>query len=335
MNRPVAPWILALVLAAVLVVHTRTVGVIHAQEVIEAYQPTGGLLRIGPEPSRAVPMTERGYTLLLPDRPARGVAVFIDPRRFQSEGLEFRAGEFEAEALRRDVAVLHITTGNPLDFLFEEADLEDLAKRTSDVLRSNGLRDAAVLFAGLSLGGTRAVRLAEYLVANDGPYGLKPSAVAIVDAPLDAIRLWRAEQRAAAVGFHPAAEDEGRWVTYLLETHLGGRPDEARERYVRYSPYVFGEALGGNAVHLRDIPLRAYHEPDVDWWIENRRKSYYSMNSLDMAALVTELRILGNDQASLVSTHQRRAGFSEGSSPHTWSIVDNAELLDWFLARLP
>jgi hypothetical protein len=276
-------------------------------------------------------MTEVGHTLLLPEGPALGVAVFIDPRRFQSEGFELRPGEFEAEALRRDVAVLHITTGNPLDFLFEQSDLDDLAKRTSDVLHSNGLPDAPVFFAGLSLGGTRALRLVEYLVAESGPHGLVPSAVAIVDAPLDAIRLWRAEQRAAAVGFHPAAEDEGRWVTYLLETHLGGRPDEARERYVRYSPYVFGEAQGGNAVHLRNIPLRAYHEPDVDWWIENRRKSYYSMNSLDMAALVNELRLLGNDQASLVSTYQRRAGFSEGSSPHTWSIVDNAELVDWFL----
>jgi hypothetical protein len=335
LNRSVGPWILPFMLISILAVHTRTAGVVHAQQVVEAYQPAGGLLRIGPEPSRAVPMTERGYTLLLPDGSARGVAVFIDPRRFQSEGFELRPGEFEAEALRRDVAVLHITTGNPLDFLFEEADLDDLARRISEVLQANGLQDVPVFFAGLSLGGTRAVRLVEYLVANDGPYDLRPSAVAIVDAPLDAIRLWRAEQRAAAVGFHPAAQDEGRWVTYLLETHLGGRPDEARERYVRYSPYIFGEAQGGNAVHLRDIPLRAYHEPDVEWWIENRRKSYYSMNSLDMAALVNELRVLGNDQASLVSTHQRRAGFSEGSSPHTWSIVDNAELVDWFLGRRP
>jgi hypothetical protein len=97
---------------------------------------------------------------------------------------------------------------------------------------------------------------------------------------------------------------------------------------------VFGEQGGGNAVHLRDVPVRAYHEPDVDWWIENRRKSYYSMNSLDLAALVNELRLLGNERAFLITTHGTRAGFEDGSSPHTWSIVDNGELVDWFLEQV-
>jgi hypothetical protein len=231
------------------------------------------------------------------------------------------------------VALLHVTTGNPLDFLFEDREVDDLARRIGSILQTNGLGDAPVFFAGLSLGGTRALRLAEFLAANGAPYGLRATAVAIVDAPLDMVRLWEAERRAATVSFHPAAQDEGRWVTYLLETHLGGNPREARDAYVRYSPFVFGEEGGGNAVHLRDIAVRAYHEPDVDWWIENRRKSYYSMNSLDLAALVNELLLLGNRRASLVTTHARRSGYSEGTSPHTWSIVDNAELVDWFLRQ--
>jgi pimeloyl-ACP methyl ester carboxylesterase len=304
-----------------------------AQEVREHYEPVTGVLRIGPEPDRAVALTKRGHTLILPENAAQGVVVFIDPRRFQSEAFELRPGAFETEALRRDVAVLHVTTGNPLDFLFEDREVDDLARRIDSVLQANGLGDAPVFLAGLSLGGTRALRLASFLAANGAPYGLQATAVAIIDAPLDMVRLWEAERRAATVGFHPAAADEGRWVTYLLETHLGGNPREVRAEDVRYSPFVFGEESGGNARHLRDIAVRAYHEPDVDWWIEHRRKSYYSMNSLDMAALVNELRLLGNDRASLVTTHRRRAGYEEGASPHTWSIVDNAELVDWFLRQ--
>lgn len=334
-NRSAGQRFLPLLLAAAAAVSGRSTSDLRAQQIVEDYRPVSGTLRIGRDPSRSVPMTERGHTLILPDGSVRGVTVFIDARRFQSEDLEIRRGGFEAEALRRGVAVLHITTGNPLDFLFEDAELDDLAARISDVLRANDLGDGAVFFAGLSLGGTRALRLSEYLVAHGGPRGLWPAAVAIVDAPLDAIRLWRAEQRAAEVDFHPAAADEGRWVTYLLETHLGGSPQEAGERYERYSPFVFGAAGGGNAVHLRDIPVRAYHEPDVAWWIENRRKSYYGMNSLDLAALVNELRLLGNERAELVTTHRRRVGFEEGSSPHTWSIVDNAALVDWFVGQIP
>ena len=37
----------------------------------------------------------------------------------------------------------------------------------------------------------------------------------------------------------------------------------------------------------------------MDWWIENRRKSYYDMNSIDLAALINQLRVLGNESAEL------------------------------------
>ena len=307
-----------------------------AQRIIESYDRIDGYLRIGPEPSRMVPMTERGHTLIVPDTasPARGVVVFIDPRRFASESFEPKPGELEAEALARNVAVLHITTGNPLDFLFDETVTHDLADRLGMILQESGLADAPVFLAGLSLGGTRALKLAEFLRANGDRHRVQAAAVAIVDAPLDMVRFWEAERRAAELGFHPAAADEGRWVTYLLETHLGGTPAEARTRYVEYSPFVQSAKDGGYAIYLRDVPVRAYHEPDVNWWIENRRKSYYSMNSLDQAALINQLRILGNDRAELVSTHNRRQGYSEGASPHTWSIVDNSELVEWFLDQV-
>lgn len=307
-----------------------------AQRIIESYDRIEGFLRIGPEPSRMVPMTERGHTLIVPGTasPARGVVVLIDSRRFASESFEPKPGELETEALARNVAVLHITTGNPLDFLFDETVTQDVADRLGMILQESGLGDAHVFLAGLSLGGTRALKLAEFLRANRDRHRVQAAAVAIVDAPLDMVRLWEAERRAAELGFHPAAADEGHWVTYLLETHLGGTPTEARTRYVEYSPFVYSAEHGGNAIYLQDVPGRAYHEPDVNWWIENRRKSYYSMNSLDQAALINQLRILGNDRAELVSTHNRRQSYSEGASPHTWSIVDNAELVEWFLDQV-
>lgn len=302
-----------------------------AATIVENYERVDGFLRIGPEPERKIAMTERGHTLVLHDDVAglRGVVVFIDGRRFASES--FEPGGFEHEALTRHVAVLHITTGNPLDFLFDEPDVAELAERLAAVLQQNGLAESPVFLAGLSLGGTRALKLAEYLRANGDGDGLQPAAVAIVDAPLDMVRFWGSEHRAAELGFHPAAEDEGRWVTYLLETHLGGTPFEARDRYIEYSPFVFTAEDGGSAVYLGDVPVRAYDEPDVNWWIENRRKSYYSMNALDQAALINQLRILGNDRAELVSTCDRRA--SAEASPHAWSIVDNGDLVEWFLEQ--
>ena len=324
----------ALVVLAALMAATIAAAPCGAQRVVERYEDVAGFLRIGPEPERRIPMTERGHSLLLPEDAAAavvGVVVFIDPRRFRLDPPGLEPGSFDAEALDRGLAVLHITTGNPLDFLFRDDEVRELADRIAAVLEGAGLDGAPVFVAGLSLGGTRALRLAAFLAAHPERAPFRVAAAAVVDAPLDMARLWATERRAAELAFHPAAADEGRWVTYLLETNLGGTPAAVPARYVEYSPFSHGAPDGGEAVHLRDLPVRAYHEPDVDWWMENRRKSYYDMNSLDLAALVTRLRILGNEDARLVTSHGRRAGYDEGASPHSWSIVDNRELADWFV----
>jgi len=308
--------------------------VVSGQVVREEYEPMAGLLRIGPEPERAIELTDRGYTLILPaeGRPA-GLAVFFDGWRVAvSEGMP-PAGTFDHAALSRGMGILRLTTGNPLDFYFDDATLRSVTDRIQRALTSRQLDDVALYFAGLSLGGTRALKLAVFLNQHAGEFWIAPAAVAVVDAPLDMARLWHAEQRAVQRGFNPTAADEGRWVSYLLETNLGGTPDHEFDRYVQYSPFTYSAQAGGNTVFLRGVPIRAYHEPDVAWWIEERRKDYYGMNSIDLAALINELKLQGNDRAELITTYRAREGVGEGSSPHTWSFVDNADLVAWFLSQ--
>lgn len=299
--------------------------------VIERYVPMAGSVSIGPESDDRVPLTDRGYTLVLPSgREPLGIAVFFDGWRITVDSLPPAVGSFEEEALRAGVGLLHITTGDPLDFLFGDDEVAALVKRVERALHAEGLAGRPLLFAGLSLGGTRALRVA-IEIRRHRHWPLRLAAVALVDAPLDMIRVWTAERKAAADGFGSASSGQGRWVSYLLETRLGGPPDQARARYVAYSPFVFGEPGGGNAAVLEGLPLRAYHEPDVNWWIEQRRKSYYQMNSIDLAALVDELRLAGSQEAELITTTGARDGYGVGSSPQSWSIVDNADLVRWFL----
>ncbi len=302
-----------------------------AQDIVEHYEPVSGFLRIGPEPDRMIPMVDKGLTAVIPEGEIRGVAVFFQRQRFDVRPYVKTPGDFEYEAAARGVATVHITSGDPLDFFFDEANRVDAIVRLQILLEARKLRRVPVLFLGMSLGGTRALKLATYLEAEGGRFWLRPSAAAVVDAPLDMIRFHEAETRAARDSVHWAAADEGRWVTYLMENALGGGPVEFRDAYVDYSPFTYSAPGGGNARYLGALPLRAYHEPDVDWWIAERGKSYYQMNSIDLAALVAALHLAGNDRAELVTTHRARKGYEDGASPHTWSIVDNAELLDWFL----
>ena len=299
---------------------------------VERYSPLTGSVRIGPDPDHRVALTDFGYTLVLPpDRDPVALAVFFDGFRVPVDSLPPAVGSFEAAALGAGVGILRLTTGNPVDFLFTDEDVWALVKRVAAVLSDYRLTDRPLLLAGLSLGGTRALRVA-IEIRRHRHAKLRLAAAAIVDAPLDMIRMWTAEAKAARDRFHPAATEEGHWVSYLLEANLGGTPHDARDRYLAYSPFVFGEPGGGNAAVLEGLPLRAYHEPDVDWWIEHRRKSYYQMNSIDLAALVSELRLGGSRGAELVTTAGARDGYEAGASPHAWSIVDNDDLIRWFLA---
>lgn len=306
--------------------------VIYSQKIIEEYKPPEGYLRIGPEPERMIPMVEKGFTLILPEGEAKGVVVVPGSKRFDVKEFINKEGTLENEAVKKDIAVIHILTGNPLDFYFEDEVMKDVTRKLQSILAENDLRGKPVYFTGLSLAGTRSLKLAIFLQRNKEKYWLQPTAVAIVDAPLDMVRFWDVENRAVINNFYPDAVDEGRWITYLLKENLG-TPEENFNNYIDYSPFVYKAEDGGNAKYLRNIPVRAYHEPDVNWWIENRRKDYYSMNSVDLAALINQLKLLHNDKSELITTYQKREGFKESSSPHTDTNVDYAELMDWFLSH--
>lgn len=125
----------------------------------------------------------------------------------------------------------------------------------------------------------------------------------------------------------------------LLSKNLGGSPTEKRAAYVTAAPLTASEPRGGNARLLKDTPVRAYSEPDVVWTIENWSADYYCQNAIDQAALVLELRMLGNKNAELITTSGKgyRAEFVESTgkyrkgerSTHSWSIVDERDLANW------
>jgi hypothetical protein len=81
------------------------------------------------------------------------------------------------------------------------------------------------------------------------------------------------------------------------------------------------------------VPVRLYTEPDIQWWITNRKVDYYSMNAVDAAALVLQLQFLGNGQAELITTQGRGFRPDGVRHPHSWSIVDEAELVGWIVQR--
>lgn len=305
--------------------------------VVERYQAAAGTIRIGPGPSDLFPRTDLGYTLITPGGGAtvRAVVVIFDGFRVSNANLAPVEHSLEAEALHAGVAILRLTTGDPLDFLFADDAVDTLLERMEGVVEEHRLEGVPLLFTGLSLAGTRAARAAIRLREEPGRFpSLSLRALAVVDAPLDMARMFRSETKARRDRAHPAAAGEAAWVLFRLQESLGAGPIEARAAFERYSPVSESAEDGGRMRALVGLAVRAYHEPDIDWWIANRSKNYYQINSPDLALLVERLRALGG-RADLVTTWNARDGVAFGSTPHTWTIVDNKVLIAWFLNPNP
>ena len=107
-----------------------------------------------------------------------------------------------------------------------------------------------------------------------------------------------------------------------------------RSVYRNRSPFLASERDGGNAHWLKTIPIRLYTEPDVVWMMENIGHDYYTMNAVDQAALILQLRALGNTKAELITTTGKGFRPPGTRNPHSWTIVDEPELAGWIAKSL-
>ena len=148
------------------------------------------------------------------------------------------------------------------------------------------------------------------------------------------VRMWHEQTQAIKNNYNPNAVGEAMWVLHYLRKNLNGSPEESMKNYIDYSPFVYKNENIAKTSLFKNIPIRMYHEPDINWWVENRAKDYNTINSIDLAGFYNSLRLSGNKKVELITSYQKRKDYKKGSSPHTWTIVDNAELLAWFLKYL-
>ena len=90
----------------------------------------------------------------------------------------------------------------------------------------------------------------------------------------------------------------------------------------------------GNERFLCDTAVRVYHDVDVVWQLENRRRSLYDANALGASELIARLLLAGNNRAEFVQANGKGVRSNGQRHPHSWSIVDAGELVGWVLGSL-
>ncbi len=277
------------------------------------------------------------YRLYEPAGKAVGVLVLL-PGGAASHN-EFQAGGSTPSTLPQQLSEQQIVTIVPSADGFPAAWLEDrylkhLDAIVAETLTTHHIPNNRVIVGGFSGGGTTAVRFAEFCAAGRSAARISIRGVFAVDAPLDLTRFWRGETLAIRRGADARYAAEAKFLLAQMREVLGGSPEARPARYLQTSPFSAFADGGGQARLLSQIPVRLYTEPDVQWWMTNRKVDYYNMNALDAAGLILQLHLLGNRDAQLITT-QGRGNRPDGSRhPHSWSIVDEPELRGWVLRQM-
>ncbi len=213
---------------------------------------------------------------------------------------------------------------------FDDKSQESLVKIINNAKDKFDLQNKKMYIGGFSIGGSCAVKYAEQ--ANTSPVYSKPNAVFAIDPPLDFERFYHSAKRQIRLGLPAEPSRENTFMINKLEEIMGGAPSEALQAYQQTSPYSMSDTTQQAVKALTNMPIRLYTEPDVDWWINERGSDFSGMNALDCSAMINELKQLGNTKAELITTVNR--GLRKPSNqkhPHSWSIVDSKELINWLL----
>lgn len=202
------------------------------------------------------------------------------------------------------------------------------------VVTENNIPKENFVLGGLSNGGMISLAYTQQAIKEKGSTYLIPKGVFGLDVPLDKTHFYEYCQREIKRNFSKAGMNEAYWFMDKFNRIYGGSPQEFPKRYIEASIYSNGVEDGGNAKYLKDIPIRMYTDLDVDWLMNQRRRDLYDWNGTDIVAMINDLKLMGNKDANVIITMGKGIRLDGRRHPHSWSIMDNQDCLNWILKLL-
>ncbi len=272
--------------------------------------------------------TKNCYTIIFPSkRPIKGYLFLLPGFSENAERM------MQQSSLPRQLAESGILTIIPtlqdgvFSFGIDDSSQQSFKKIITHVREKNKLTDQPFYLGGFSIGGSCILKYAE-------DADKKPNAVFAIDPPVDFEQMYYSSQRNIRLSVNTQPNQESIFLVKKIKEIMNGAPESSIANYHKISPYSFSDTSQTAIKKLLSIPLRIYTEPDIHWWMKERGMDYSSMNATFHSAMINELNRLGNVHATLITT-QNKGYRKPGNSrhPHSWSIVDNDELIKWLLKQ--
>ena len=163
---------------------------------------------------------------------------------------------------------------------------------------------------------------------------VRPNALFAIDPPLDLIRFCQSLIMVQKYSRTEVATNEANFLLDRFQKEFKGDIVSQRQLYIKQSPFCYSDTSLKAIRPLINVPVRLIAEPDITWQLTERGNNYYNLNSLNCSAMISYLRALGNVNAEFIATTGRGYRKQTGKRhPHSWSIADPKQTVDWLISR--
>jgi hypothetical protein len=233
-------------------------------------------------------------------------------------------------ALAKGYAILYTTSSKKFpELCYNDSSTQLLDEIINEALDENKLPKTNLFIGGISASGTRALRFTQYCEQGKSKFNTQIKGVFSVDSPLDLERFSYSAKNNKH-NFKAGMLWEADLMNKVFPARLGPIKSNLK-KYRQNSVFSYKDSLGGNAKYLLNVPTLFFHEPDVEWWIEERGAAYYDINSFDIAGLVNSLKIMGGTKVEQIITSGKGFDRNGERKCHSWTIVDEEYLIEWII----
>lgn len=197
-----------------------------------------------------------------------------------------------------------------------------------DVLSRYKVNKSQFVLGGYSAGGMVAMRYVELCNEFPGKFPIQPKGIFTVDSPIDIFTVYAQLEESAKNNYSEfAAEEAVRAMGYIKKDY--GVPAENIPTYARLTAFSMNKDYSQNERFLKNTAVRTYHDVDIAWRIINRNQTVHGSNYEVTAELINRLVLMGNERAEFMQSFQTGYRSNGQRHPHSWSIVNEVELIQW------
>lgn len=216
------------------------------------------------------------------------------------------------------------------DSVFQEKFKEVL----NHIRQETGIGEDRFVLGGFSAGGVIALRYTELCHQYPDKYPIQPPAVFMADAPVDLFHSWTLQEENLKNNYSEISVNEAKFLTKYYQENYGATPTENPALFMRLTPFSIDQKYGNNEQFLKTVAVRAYHDIDVAWRLKYRNQTARYDNYVATSELINRLLLMGNEKAEFIQTFQTGYRTNGERHPHSWSIVDETECVEWITQLL-